>query len=272
MQSVIFRQGDSRWGRLPYPTSAYSFAGNGCGCCACTHVIIESSKYAKYTPKNVRPYMVNAGFATRGHGTTWAGIKATLEHYGFGVSWPNINGSMKPAWDILNKKDSPRMGVLLLRGGRRGGVTWTTSGHYVAFLNYQVKNGKHYFYTKDSGGYHNDGWFCYETTMAGGLPNIWIVTKIPGKRTASTATKTPAKATTSNGKKGVVTASALNVRLQPKVVKGNNIGAYPVINKGKEVTIVSTVGSGANKWYLVSITGAKGTKRGYVKAEYIKIK
>ena len=78
--------------------------------------------------------------------------------------------------------------------------------------------------------------------------------------------------TTSNGKKGVVTASALNVRLQPKIVKGNNIGAYPVINKGKEVTIVSTVGSGANKWYLVSITGAKGTKRGYVKAEYIKIK
>ena len=40
MNSAIYRQGDSRWGSLPYPTYAYSFAGNGCGCCACTHVII----------------------------------------------------------------------------------------------------------------------------------------------------------------------------------------------------------------------------------------
>ncbi len=283
MNSAIYRQGDSRWGSLPYPTYAYSFAGNGCGCCACTHVIIEQAKYAKYTPKDVRPYMVKQGFATKGHGTTWAGIKATLEHYGFTVSWPNISGSMKSAWDLLNKKDSPKMGVLLLRGGTRGGVTWTTSGHYVAFLNYKVKNGKHYFYTKDSGGRHNDGWFCFETTIAGALPNIWIVTKVPGKKTASTTTKktttktttkktTTKKTTTKKAKTGVVTADVLNVRLQPKVVKGNNIGAYPKIKKGKKVTIVSTVGSGANKWYLVSITGNKGTKRGYVKAEYIKIK
>ena len=46
MNSAIYRQGDSRWGSLPYPTYAYSFAGNGCGCCACTHVIIEQAKYA----------------------------------------------------------------------------------------------------------------------------------------------------------------------------------------------------------------------------------
>lgn len=289
MNKAIYRQGDSRWGRLPYPTSAYSFAGNGCGCCACTHVIIESSKYAKYTPKNVRPYMVNAGFATKGHGTTWAGIKATLEHYGFATSWPNINGSMKSAWEILNKKGCPKKGVLLLRSGRHGGVVWTTSGHYVAFVDYKIKNGKHYFYTKDSGGYHNDGWFCYETTMAGSLANIWIVTKMPAEAKKTTTKKTTKKTTTKKTtakktatkkkttkkkttKKGVVTADALNVRLQPKVVKGNNIGAYPIINKGKEVTIVSTVGSGSNKWYLVSITGKKGTKRGYVSAAYIKLK
>ena len=267
MNSAIYRQGDSRWGSLPYPTYAYSFAGNGCGCCACTHVIIEQARYSKYTPKDVRPYMVKQGFATLGHGTTWAGIKATLEHYGFSVSWPNISGGMKPAWDILNKKGSPKMGVLLLRGGTRGGVTWTTSGHYVAFLNYKVQNGKHYFYTKDSGGRHNDGWFCYETTIAGALPNIWIVTKNP-----DVPKKKATKKTTKKTKTGVVIADALNVRLQPKVVKGNNIGAYPVIKKGKKVTIVDTVGSGDNKWYLVSITGNKGTKRGYVKANYIKIK
>lgn len=94
--------------------------------------------------------------------------------------------------------------------------------------------------------------------------------------TKKTTTTTAKKTTTTTKKKaatkkGVVTASSLNVRLEPKVKKGNNIGAYPTIKKGKKVTIIDTVGSGSNKWYLISITGAKGTKRGYVKASYIKI-
>ena len=181
MNSKIYRQADSRWGSLPYPTKGYSFAHNGCGCCACTHNIIEIPSYAKYTPANVRPYMVQQGFATRGHGTTWNGITRTLEHYGFKVSAPNINSSMKGAWDILNKKDAPKQGVLLFRRGTKGGVRWTDGGHYVAFLNYKVKNGKHYFYTKDSGGRHHDGWYCYETQMAGLLPKIWIVTGKPNQ-------------------------------------------------------------------------------------------
>lgn len=179
MNKVIYRQADSRWGSLPYPTKAYSFAGNGCGCCACTHNIIEIPKYAKYTPKDVRPYMVAQGFATRGHGTTWDGITKTLEHYGFKVATPNIGISMKGAWDLLNKKDAPKQGVLLFRGGTKGGVRWTSGGHYVAFLDYKVKNGKHYFYTKDSGGRHHDGLYCYETTMRGLLPKIWVVTAFP---------------------------------------------------------------------------------------------
>ena len=133
MNKAIYRQADSRWGSLPYPTKAYSFAGNGCGCCACTHNIIEIPKYAKYTPKNVRPYMVAQGFATRGHGTTWDGITKTLEHYGFKVATPNIGSSMKGAWDLLNKKDAPKQGVLLFRGGTKGGIRWTSGGHYVAF-------------------------------------------------------------------------------------------------------------------------------------------
>jgi hypothetical protein len=182
MRSAIFRQYDSRWGSLPYPTKAYSFAGNGCGCCACTHLIIEKEKYKNYTPKNVRPFMVDAGFATRGNGTTWAGITQTLEAYGFKVKKPNISTNMNPAWKELNKGN--RAGVLLFRAGSRGGVTWTSGGHYVAFLDYKVVNGKHYFYTKDSGARKNDGWHCYETTMRGLLPQIWIV-ELPKKVTTS---------------------------------------------------------------------------------------
>ena len=173
MRSEIFRQYDSRWGSLKYPSGKYTMSGSGCGCCACTHLIIEKDEYANYTPKDVRKYMVNQGFATKGHGTTWDGITKTLEHYGFDVRKPNISASMTGAWEELSKGN--RAGVLLFKAGSRGGVTWTSGGHYVAFLDYKVKNGKHYFYTKDSGGRCNDGWHCYADTMRGLLPQIWIV-------------------------------------------------------------------------------------------------
>lgn len=183
MNNKIYRQADSRWGSLPYPTKAYKFASNGCGCCACTHCIIEIPKYANLTPADVRKYMVSQGFATKGHGTTWNGITKTLEHYGFTVATPDISKSMTAAWNLLNKKGAPKMGILLFRGGTRGHVTWTNGGHYVMFQNYKTENGKHYFWTKDSGGRHNDsathGWYCYETTMKGLLPRIWIITSVP---------------------------------------------------------------------------------------------
>lgn len=185
MRSTIFRQYDSRWGSLSYPIRSSSFADNGCGCCSCTHLIIEKDKYKNYTPKDVRPYMVNQGFAIAGNGTTWSGITKTLEHYGFKVKKPNIAYSMDDAWEELNKGN--RAGVLLFAAGSRGAVTWTSGGHYVAFLKYKVENGKHWFYTKDSGGRHNDGWHCYETTMRGLLPQMWIV-ELPTV-TATTTTK-----------------------------------------------------------------------------------
>lgn len=173
MRSEIFRQYDSRWGSLKYPSGKYTMSRSGCGCCACTHLIIEKDEYKNYTPKNVRPYMVNQEFATKGNGTLWNGITKTLEHYGYKVKRPNIGSSMTAAWKELNKGN--RAGVLLFKKGTRGGITWTSGGHYVAFLDYKVVNGKHYFYTKDSGGRKNDGWHCYETTMKGLLPKIWIV-------------------------------------------------------------------------------------------------
>lgn len=202
MNSTIYRQADSRWGALPYPTKRYKFASNGCGCCACTHNIIEIPKYEKYTPKDVRPYMVKQGFATQGHGTTWAGITKTLEHYGFEVATPNIEKSMKGAWELLNKDGAPRQGVLLFRGGVRNGCRWTNNGHYVAFTDYKMENGKHYFYTKDSGGRKHDGWKwgCYETYMKGLLPKIWIVTTKPDTpKPTPTPTPTPTPKRSYNG-------------------------------------------------------------------------
>ena len=169
MNSKIYRQADSRWGSLPYPTKRYSFAGNGCGCCACLHVIIELEKYKNWTPKDLRPWMVQQGFATYGNGTTWSGITKTLQHFGFTV----INHpTMTSVWETLESRKH-KLGVILFRSGSRGGVTWTSGGHYVAFTDYKMIGKKHYFYCKDSGGRHHDKWYCYEDTMKGLIPQIW---------------------------------------------------------------------------------------------------
>ena len=44
MNTTLFKQADSRWGSKPYPTKKSSFAGNGCGCVACTHIVIDQDK------------------------------------------------------------------------------------------------------------------------------------------------------------------------------------------------------------------------------------
>jgi peptidoglycan hydrolase-like protein with peptidoglycan-binding domain len=178
MNKKIFKQWDSRWGKLPYTRKPKTIASSGCGCCSVTHCLIEEPEYDNWTPRNVRPYMVSKGYAIYGKGTSWDGITKTLEHYGYTVKRPNISSSMRSAWNILPK--SMKRGVLLFRGGSKGGVTWTLNGHYVAFTRYKVKDGKHWFYTKDSGRW-NDGWHCYETKMAGLVPQIWICTDFDGK-------------------------------------------------------------------------------------------
>jgi len=171
MNSKIYRQADSRWGSLPYPTKAYKFASNACGCCSVTHCAIELTKYWNYTPADVRKYMVQ--FATKGHGTTWAGISKGLVHYGYKVHWRSAD-SMPDIFKILNGSSLKR-GVLLF-GSTKGpdGTVWTTGGHYIAFTDYKVENGKHYFYLKDSGGRKHDKWRCYEKSMKGDVRQVWI--------------------------------------------------------------------------------------------------
>ena len=75
--------------------------------------------------------------------------------------------------DAFNVMAKGHMAVILFRGGTRGGVTWTTGGHFLAATGYKVENGKHYLYMRDPGGRDHDGWYCYETTMRGLIPAIW---------------------------------------------------------------------------------------------------
>ena len=174
--SKIYRQADSRWGKLPYPTKKYTFAHNGCGCCAVTHNAIEVPKYRNYTPADVRKYMVQ--FATKGHGTTWNGITKGLQHYGYTVK---MTDSMTTVFNAVKKTGAPKQGVFLFTSklGGSAKVRWTGGGHYVAFLDAKYEDGDYWFYTKDSGGRHRDGWHSYKRHMKGAIRKVWVCTKAP---------------------------------------------------------------------------------------------
>ena len=193
MNKNVFRQADSRWGSLPYPTSSYKFASNGCGCCAVTHCAIENPKYANYTPADVRKYMVQ--FATKGHGTLWDGITKGLQYYGYNVHW-NKNDSMTDIWKVL--KTSLKRGVLLM-GSSRGGskrIVWTKTGHYICFVDWKHEGGDYWFYIKDSGGRwkdgKRDGWFLYKQHLKGDVRNVWICTSLKEQPTPA-PTPTPSR-------------------------------------------------------------------------------
>ena len=49
MSDRIFKQWDSRWGYLKYPYGNSTLASSGCGCCSCTHLLIEIDKYKNWT-------------------------------------------------------------------------------------------------------------------------------------------------------------------------------------------------------------------------------
>jgi len=227
MRSTIFRQYDSRWGSLGYPASPYTLSGSGCGCCACAHLVIEMDKYKSYTPKDFRKYMVEQGFATKGNGTTWDGMTKTLQHYGYSPKKPDVSSSMNAAWTELNKGN--RAGIILFRSGSKGGVTWTTGGHYVAFLKYKVKSGKHYFYMKDSGARKHDGWYCYETTMKGLIRQMWIVT-LPTSTTTTTKKTTTTKTTTT---KKTTTSGSTTKSSKPSYTVGKTYTTQVEVNVRK---------------------------------------
>ena len=179
MSTKIIRQLDPSVANWPYPTKSSSFGGNGCGCCACYHIAIEQPWQSDYSLNTLRKWMINQGFAVSGQGTTWSGINETLKHIGHkNVVWVDRNDPMSKAWKELNKGN--RIGVLLVSNGKTPNSTvWTVSGHYVTFTDYRLlSNGKHQFYIKDSGFRHHDGWYTYEYSLKGALPQLWIVERI----------------------------------------------------------------------------------------------
>ena len=183
MNTKLYKQHDSRWSGKPYPNRKSKFGGHGCGCCACVHVAIEQTSKSNWTPESLRPYMVKKGYASAGHGTTWQGITNTLKYLGHSrVVWVKKNDPMSKAWAELDKGN--RIGVILFNSKKApNGIRWTSGGHYVAFTDYKKgSDGKHLFYTKDSGSRDHDskkhGYYSYENSMKGCVSQMWIVERI----------------------------------------------------------------------------------------------
>lgn len=166
MSFGTYRQYDSRWGKKNYNGSS-TYAQAGCGATACANILYAIN--SSITPLTTGKYMRSHGYAIRNNGTAWAGIPACLK--AFGATDVRQVDKMSDVFDLMSKG---YVGVFLFRKGTRGGVTWTTSGHYIAVTGYKHANGKHYIRTFDSGQRRHDGFFCYETNMKGLLPRIWL--------------------------------------------------------------------------------------------------
>lgn len=176
MAFITYKQYDSRWGNKNYNGSS-TMAQGGCGPTACAMILYGVD--GKTTPLDTMKYMQTHGdsthkkFALYGQGTAWNGITQCLKDGG--LKDVQVVTSMSKAFELLSEG---YVGLFRFQPGSRGGVTWTTEGHYIAVTGYKVKNGKHYLYTRDSGSRNHTGWYCYETTMKGLLsdPAIWLGT------------------------------------------------------------------------------------------------
>ena len=168
MGFTTYKQYDSRWGSMNYNGSS-TMATAGCGPTSCATVI--SGFKPKVTPIQTMEFMQEHGYAVRNRGTAWAGIPACLKHFGL----KNVHEvtTMKALWQTL-KKSKNYKGIIRFEAGSRGGVTWTTEGHFVAFTAYKVKNGKHYLWMRDPGPRNKEKWYCYEDHMKGLVGSVWV--------------------------------------------------------------------------------------------------
>lgn len=95
-------------------------------------------------------------------------MKAALEAYGFVAFWRDTIIEAMNDWAKGNY-----WGIILMNPGTKGGVTWTTGGHFICVRDYKYENGKNWFLIGDPGWRDNDGWYCYEDHLKGLCNQVW---------------------------------------------------------------------------------------------------
>lgn len=218
-----YKQADSRWGSKNYNGSS-TMATAGCGPTAVA--MLAYAVDGKTTPWDVAKFMQKNGYAIRNNGTAWSGIPAAMKHFGL-KDVKNV-AAMSDVWKYLKKG---YCAVFLFAAGSRGGVTWTTGGHYVSVTDYKVSNGKHMLYTRDSGGRNHTGWYAYETQMKGLIPQIWVG-YVPGKlkqedtkkNTTTKPSTAPAPSITTKKNIKCIDVSDHQGKIDWKKVKADGVG------------------------------------------------
>lgn len=213
-----YRQTDPRWSNKKYAGSTIGRAG--CGATAVAMVVEKS-------PKTVAAYLEGAGCTVPGQGTTWAGIKKALEHYGYKCTMLNSSNYYGRKGTAAEKdfkekiKSGKYWGILLM-----GKSLFTSGGHYIVIDSYKTKKGYKVLdpYSRGLCGYHTASDFD-------GKVKIFYVIKKPTKKPEkpkSTVTyyKVPDKKTTSivDALKIIGVNSSLSSR--KKIAKKNGIVDY----------------------------------------------
>lgn len=214
-----YKQADSRWGNKNYNGSS-TMAQAGCG--PTSVAMLAYAVDGKTTPWDVAKFMQKNGYAIRNNGTAWSGIPAAMKHFGL-KDVKNV-AKMEDVWKYMKKG---YCAVFLFSAGTRGGVTWTTGGHYIAVTNYKTSGTHHMLYTRDSGGRNHTGWYTYETQMKRLIPQIWVG-YVPGKLkvedTPTTTTEAPAPTTVVKKNKKCIDVSDHQGKIDWQKVKADGIG------------------------------------------------
>ena len=244
-----FSQSDSRWGKKNYDGDTMSVSG-------CGPTAVAMLAYAvnpKINPWTVAKWMKKKGYAIKGWGTDWNGIPAAMKHFGL-TKVKNV-GPMSDVFDYISKG---YCAVFLMRKGSRGGCVWTTSGHFIAVTGYKHKNGKHYFYTRDSGWRDHTGWFCYEDKMKNLIREVWVgiaKPKEPPKKPTGKYSGTIPKPVLKHGSRGSNTKDLqrfLNWYLSEKLVTDGIFGdltesALEQFQYAEGIKVDGIYGSGSQK-------------------------
>ena len=117
IKPYFWKQTDSRWRSKSY--GGMTLGAGGCGPTSIAN-IVSPLLQKNYTPAKVWNYMKSKGYLIPGAGSTWAGITATLKHYGidFDVTYND---------SLVRKYLAKGYWMVGLCGPSR----WTSSGHYI---------------------------------------------------------------------------------------------------------------------------------------------
>ena len=228
----FWKQTDARWRNKKI--GSMTLGAGGCGPTAIANTISPLLQ-KNYTPAKVWDYMKKHGYLIPGAGSTWAGITATLKHYGisFDVTYND---------DMVKKCLEKGYWMIGLCGPSR----WTSSGHYITIYKLR-KDGKisvsdpyssSDFCQKDA--YLNEYLKCNKCNWIAINPAAY-----PGGQANEPKPEKETKVQTL-----YVDTAAANIRKG----RGLNYGVKAVVKRGKKLKVYSLQGG----WYRIKSGAYKG--------------